>query len=279
MKKLKKRHILTPYIKWLFCGIIFLNVSCAKKIIAENTEKLERRKTGELLHALDSLVLQKPMTFYSKISTKYKDTTQDISFKTSIRMVKDSAISALITYAGIPIYNSVLTPDTLTLLNKRNKCYSKSKLSFIKDNFGVSFDYKNVEELILGMPLAYTNDQKYFQIHDPYNYIISSHRKREIKRADKKERLQDDVIIKYYLSNDLKSLKRMEVESMSDSARIEVNYVTREMVEGYNMPNEVFIKIFTPRNLIEIFMNYDKFELNVPQQLFLVIPEGYEICE
>ena len=266
----------TKCIAFFSCVLLF---SCSKKLVAENTERVSRKKTSELLDVLDSLTKQKPQTFYSKISTKYQDTTQDLSFKTSVRLVRDSAISALITYATLPIFNSVLTPDSLKIVNKRSKCFTKTKLNFIKENFGVAFDYKNVEELILGLPLAYDDDQKYFQIHDPHNYIISSHRKREIKRYDKKEKLQDEVIIKYFLANDLKSLKKMEVESNADSARIEVNFLKWEMVNDFNMPSEVYIRILTPKNDIRIEMNYEKVQVNVPQQLILVIPEDYEECK
>jgi hypothetical protein len=268
-------------IKFFFSLFVvsILFYSCSKKSIGLIFDRVERKKTSDLMVVLDSLSIQKPNTFYSKISTKYSDTSQNISFKTSIRLVSDSAVNALITYATLPIFNSILTPDSLTILNKRAKCFTKSKLNFIKDNFGVDFNYKNVEELILGLPLAYDTAQKYFQIHDPHNYIISSHRKREIKKSDKKEKFQDDIIIKYFLSNDLKSLKKMEVESKSDTARIEVSFLEREFVSNFNFPSKVFIKIFTPRNSIEINMNYEKIEVNVPQKLFLVIPEGYNECE
>lgn len=270
---------MSRYISVLLILLASLTISCSKKIIAENTVRLERKKTSELVNALDSLSMLRPNTFYSKIATKYRDTTQDVSFKTSIRMVRDSAMSALITFASLPIFNSILTPDSLTILNKRAKCFTKTKLSYIKENFGISFAYTNVEELLLGMPLAYEKDLKYFQIHDPYNYIVSSHRKREIRRADKKEKMHDDIIFKYFLQNDLKGLKRMEVESKSDTATVEVNYLSRNNVDGYSIPEQVNIRIFTPRNNIEIWMNYDKIDINVPQQLFLVIPEGYGACE
>lgn len=266
------------FIKFGFVVLIALSAaSCSRKVVGEGMEKLERRKTNELVATLDSLSTLKPRFFYSKISTKYRDTTQRVSFKTSIRMVKDSAINALITFAAIPIYNSMLTPDTLTLLNKRNKCYTKAQLSFLKENFGVAFDYRNVEELILGLPLAYDTNQKYFQIHNPFNYIISSHRKREIRRSDRRD--LDEIIIKYFLSNDAKALKRMEIESPGDSTRIQVDYLSREMVSNYNVPKDVQINIRTPRNEIIIEMSYDKIEIDEPQSLFMIIPEGYEICE
>lgn len=276
---MKRKPIMIQFIKYIAFFSMLLLFSCSKKIIAENQEKVERKKTPELLAVLDSLSMKKPHTFYTKIATKYRDTTQDVSFKTSIRMVKDSAINALITFATLPIYNSILTPDSLTIVNKRSKCFTKTKLSYIKENFGIDFDYKNVEELILGLPLDYDTNQKYFQIHDPYNYIISSHRKREIRRSDKKEKLHDDIIIKYFLSNDLKNLKKMELESKADTARIEVNFLTWETHEGFSIPSEVFIKIYTAKNVIEINLTYDKIQINVPQQFFLVIPEEYEECK
>lgn len=290
------------YIKYYFIGVCtLLLVACSRKTLDVNPVRVERRKTSELIGTLDSLYLQKPGFFYSKISTHFQDTNQSVSFKTSIRMVKDSAINALITFASLPIFNSMLTTDSLTIVNKRNKCFTKARLSYLKDNFGYAFDYKNVEELILGLPLAYDTNQKYFQIHDPFNYIISSHRKREIRRndkgkPDKNDRIErrnangngngnnnnnesDEIIIKYYLTNDAKGLKRMDIESPGDSTRVQVDYLSREMVDNYNIPKEVFVQVFTPRNVIHVNLDYEKIEINQPQPLIMVIPESYEICE
>ena len=272
-------------IKYFLIGTfltLFL-VSCSEKLVVIHPEKLERKKTPELVHTLDSLFLLRPTFFYSKISTQFQDTNQSVSFKTSIRMVKDSATNALITYAAIPIFNTMLTKDSLTILNKRSKCYSKSKLSSLKDNFGYDFEYKNIEEIILGLPVAYDTNQKYFQIHDPYNYIISSHRKKEIKRNDRarpnRRNESSDIIIKYFLTADAKGLKKMEIESPDDSTKIFVEYLSREMVDNFNIPKEVTVNVKTPRNNILVNLAYEKIEINQPQPLFLVIPENYEICE
>jgi hypothetical protein len=258
-------------------------VSCSEKLVVIHPEKLERKKTQELVHTLDSLFLLRPTFFYSKISTQFQDTNQSVSFKTSIRMVKDSATSALITYAAIPIFNTMLTKDSLTILNKRSKCYSKSKLSSLKDNFGYDFEYKNIEEIILGLPIAYDTNQKYFQIHDPYSYIISSHRKKEIKRNDRarpnRRNESSDIIIKYFLTAGAKGLKKMEIDSPDDSTQIFVEYLSREMVDNFNIPKEVTVNVKTPRNNILVNLTYEKIEINQPQPLFLVIPESYEICE
>ena len=87
-----------------FTGLI-LFASCSKKLTEGDQEKLPRRKVQDLVEVLDSLSDCKPNLFYTKISTKFEDTTKSISFKTSIRLVKDSAINTLITYATLPIVN------------------------------------------------------------------------------------------------------------------------------------------------------------------------------
>lgn len=264
------------------CGTLLLFASCAKKLTEVEKEKLPRKKAQELIEVMDSLSHRKPGFFYTKISTDFTDTNRSISFKTSIRMVKDSAINTLITYAKIPVINSIITTDTVTIVNKRDKCYIIQSLSYIKENFGIDFNYKNLEELILGMPLDYDTTQKYFQINDPYNYTISSHKKRDIKKLERQDRHEpekEDIIIKYYLTDDAHGLKGMHIESPSDSTTIKVDYLTREMVQNYNIPKLVNIVITSPRNQMRIALDYDKAEIDQPQPLFLVIPEGYEKCE
>lgn len=87
--------------------------------------KVERKRTADLITMLDSLSKTKPKTFYAKIATSYKDTNQEVSFKTSVRIIKDSAITAMITYAGIPLVNSIITKDSLQFTNKKKNASLK----------------------------------------------------------------------------------------------------------------------------------------------------------
>jgi hypothetical protein len=81
------------------------------------------------------------------------------------------------------------------------------------------------------------------------------------------------------LTPDAKGLRKMEIESPDDSTQIFVDYISREMVDNFNVPKEVAVNVKTPRNNILVNLTYEKIEINQPQPLFLVIPENYEICE
>lgn len=261
-------------------GVILL-FSCSPKVVTSvstvnELEKLPKKKDKELVQTLDSLSKNKPKTFYSKLSVDYKDTTREISFKTSLKIVSDSAINAIITYAKIPLVTTMITRDTIKVVNRKDKCYIIQTLSYIKENFGIDFTYSNIEELFMGRPLDFNAEQKYFVLNNPYEYNISSHRKREKKRYERKAK--DDIIINYFLSNDSRNLKKTIISSPSDSAQIVVDYLVNQQFDNFKIPKEVAIHIQTPRNKILIKLDYEKVEINEPQELIIIIPENYEIC-
>ena len=71
----------------------------------------------------------------------------------------------------------------------------------------------------------------------------------------------------------------MYIESPSDSASVTINYVSRQLVDGMNTPNEVEITVVLPQNNLKIILDYDKVNIKEIQQLELIIPESYEECE
>ena len=147
----------------LICTLIFLS-SCARVLVETPIaiEKLPHKKEKELIAIIDSLSLIKPNSLYSKLDVKYSDSSRTISFKTSLKIVKDSAINLLITYAKIPIVTAQVTKDSIIVVNKRDKCFEKESLTYIKDMFGIDLSLLNLEEIFLGRPLDYDPKNKYF---------------------------------------------------------------------------------------------------------------------
>lgn len=242
----------------------------------ENIERLSKVKEEVLINRLDSLSKQRPEHFYTKLSSKYSDSKFNVSFKTSIRMRADSALHALITFARIPIYNVMVTPDSLTMVDKRNNCYMLERMDYLKTTFNVDFKHKNIEELILGMPIAFDKKKYEYQLtKDPYNYAIISTPKRWTRKPEN----DNEVIIRYFMSEDTKSLKKMIIESPKDTTTITINYYGREMVDGFSIPLEGDINVETPRDKLFVDFKYNKSSVNDPRVLYLSIPNKYERCE
>ena len=99
-----------------------------------------------------------------------------------------------------------------------------------------------------------------------------------ISRGEKKEEEGEDVILKYYLSNDLRTLKSIFIDSPDDTTTIQIDYLTRDSINRYLVPNDVQMVIVTPRNRLVITLDYERTEVNVPQEIRFVIPEEYGEC-
>ena len=264
------RH--TNYILSVFCGILFIACGTTKVI-----NKVSRKKTIELTTRLDSISKNIPNTFYTKISTEFKDTNQQISFKTSIRLVKDSAMTALVTYLGIPVVNSLVTKDTLAFTLKKEKCYVKTDVSLLRQKFGVDFSFRNLEEIIYGLPIDFDAKAKYHQFMDPYYHVLSTHKKRKIKRLGKKG--SDDYVIKYFFTDDSLGIKKIELFNPLDSTKIHIDYIRKEIQNGFVIPKEIEIRIKTLKNNVFVRLEYDRVEINQPQEIYFTIPENYEHCQ
>lgn len=249
--------------------LVIVAHSCGKKLTG-GQDKLPKMDEKQLVTVLDSISRSVPVFLSARLDTKYSDNKQNISFKTSLKIQKEEAVHALITYAGIPVITAMVTTDSFKISNKREKCYILEDLNFFKAQFGVDFSYLNLEELLLGRPLNFDPKQDYFLIQDPYNYIVSSQKERKDEGR---------LLISYHLTPDLKHLKRVEITSFKDEVNITVNYTEYVADALVSTPKFLNMEIKSPKNEISVSMAYDKTELNVPKEMVIVIPESYEKCK
>jgi hypothetical protein len=204
---------------------------------------------------------------------------QEVSFKTSVRSVTDSAMNLLVTFAAIPVANASITKDSVTVVNKRNSCYLQENMQFIKQSFGIDLGLSDLEELIEGIPLHYDSTRKYVQLAQGYN-VLSTHDEAAMKelRNNPKESKRSDFIIQYVFSENGHNLIGLIIESPSDKTMASVRYTTFEQTSGYLIPKEILIDINTEKNKTSLTLVNEKMECNQPQDLYFVIPEGYEKC-
>ncbi len=286
---------MTQFIKFFSFFILIILISCSKKttqIVVEEQpkpDKLERKKDKELMARIDSLYKLRPQTFFSKISTDYRDTNQSVSFRTNIKMVCDSATYALIKKGPIPLVSALIRKDSILISNKFQNCFIKKDLAYFRDNFGYQFSLSNVEELLLGLPLGFDTTQRYYRYNDKHNYVVATDKKREIRRELKgKDPLinfngkdttdEDNISIRYFLNENLDAIKQIIIDSPDDSTHITIDYPLRELINGFFIPKEVSMKIQFARNTLYVSMVYESSEINKPQDIYFIIPEDDEEC-
>ena len=90
---------------------------------------------------------------------------------------------------------------------------------------------------------------------------------------------EKEIIIFYELTEDLKELKSTRLESLGDTTTVKIDYLAREMIDGYNLPLKMNISVTTPRNEIFIELDYKKTRINQEEEVYFTIPETYETCK
>ena len=250
--------------------------SCSKDIVvatvlAQNTliEEPKPSSGNEILAVIDSLSQIKPKTYYSKLSVNYIDSSQNISIKTSLKIVSDSAIHAIVSYLNIPVALAYASHDSVIIVNKRERCYSAQSLNYFKKLLGLDLSLKNLEELFLGRPLYYDKARP-ITISLDLDYKLST----TIERSEEGK----ELFINYWLKANDNKLKSVEIISPSDNTTVLIDYLSWQVANGISVPYEMSLSLKSELNQLTIRILFEKVEINSPLELITIIPEQYETC-
>lgn len=94
-------------------------------------------------------------SFSSKVKVEYRDDkNRSLDFNAFLRMKKDSAIwVSIIAALNIEAYRVIITPDSITIMDKINRTIQHKPLSYLQSITQVPFDYSTLEDLIIGNPV------------------------------------------------------------------------------------------------------------------------------
>lgn len=176
------------FIYILAIPILFLQ-ACGptKKIVNEAlapkmVDSLFQHNDTAQARLLKDSTLQKMSNHYidfKTFSAKVKVETQDKKGKNPditavVRMVKDSAIwvSLTATFLNVEVYRAYITPDSVILLNKRDKTVQYRSLSFLQEVTHIPFDFKTLQNMLIGNPVFFDGANAEFKIFQ--NVILAS---------------------------------------------------------------------------------------------------------
>ncbi|MCH2235331.1 MAG: DUF4292 domain-containing protein [Crocinitomicaceae bacterium] len=256
--------------------------ACGNRQHENDLGKIKKMSDKDLTDSLFKLQKKPFDFFYTKVGVDIEGTSQNVSFKASVKMRVDSAFSGTVTYAGFVGATYLVDQDSAKFTDKTKKCYRAESLSYLTGIFGTEIDYNFFQSLILGEPLGIDPAIKYKQIQDDQFYILSSHKKREIKtfQDDPDKATADDIVIQYYIHPNDFTLKKVWVNVPADTVQITIDYKERKYYDGfdYDFPENTDIKIVTPRDSSVIELNYSPIKLNEPKKIKINIPDSYVEC-
>ncbi len=245
--------------------------------------------------------------FSAKIDTEVINKGQKTSFKTNLRMKKDSIIWMSISPAlGIEVARMIITPDSIKFLDKWNDQYYIGTHKFLEDRIKVHLDFNMIQDLAVGNPILYDPDEKFKGTKDEDGYILTSRSKSKVRKAaglrlNRKsvEQMEDTLIIeiderkydrvmerfneedeelivkRYWLHAENFKVLRTIINDLLNLRSIEADYTEFTEIEGVKVPSKMNYSIIDNDQEISFDMEYARVKLDQKTTFPFTIPEKF----
>jgi len=200
-------------------SLVVLISACSKsKLISRKDLKI--KKTEYLLEQIDEHKLNFD-TFSAKAEIKLNRSGKKQSFKSTIRLKKDSAIWMSITpLLGFEVARVLITRDTVKIINRLEKNYFIGDYLYINKRFNLKFNFDQFQAILLGNPIDFESDDKILFSLDDDRYYLGDLRKRKIKKADEKpqkiERKDEELLSLWIDPDNFKTVSFLLTDPTAD---------------------------------------------------------------
>lgn len=260
----------------LIVASAFLLLSCKTTADSDN-EQMKRLNDKELLAHLDSINLIPFEFFYSKIGVDFTSSVRSNSFKATVKMKVDSAFSGTLSLGPVIGATYLVSTDSIFFTDKMKSCYFKEDFKYLSMIFGTEIAYNFFQSLILGLPVGYDETFRYNIKHTRDFYILSSYKRRDLRKPDDKE--EDNIFVQYYINTATRNLDKISIQVPSDTVAIDIDYMNRVNYENFMLPELTKIRLVHPRDSIFVNMDYGLVKLNERKEIDINIPESYVKCD
>ncbi len=204
-------------------------------------------------------------TFNAKIKVEYEDNKGKLPDLTAVvRIYKDSAIwiSISATILNLEVYRLLITKDSVTLMNIRDKEVQYRSIDYLQEVTQIPFGYSTIQDLLVGNPVFVDSTIKSY------------------KRAD------DKVLVSTigpYFKNllTLSADKALMLHCKLDDADItrnrtaDITYGDYENKSGVDFSTYREITV-SEKNKVDIRFNYKQYEFNKELSVSFKVPKNYK---
>ncbi len=199
------------------------------------------------------------------------------SFTATIRCKKDSAIWISISPAlGIEVARLLVTKDSVKLRNGLKKTYFVGDFNYLSKLINTDLDYDMLESLILGNSVAfYDEDEKLHSSTIFGNYIVSTIRKRKLKKVIQKNEMSKELSQTIWLEPVNYRIDKISFSDPQSNRSFIALYSNLQKVDSLVLPMKGRFEVNAER-MATINFEYSKVTLNTPLTFPFSIPESYE---
>jgi hypothetical protein len=195
----------------IFVVLALFFFSCKQTKVVQREIDMLKKAENVLQNVQDSALNFSAITLKANVSIS--GGKQNASFKSSLRIKKDSAMWASITFLGIAGAKVLITDDTIEMVNYKDKVYIKEEFGMIVELFNSNLiNLKNLQAILLGNLIDVEGYQKLYMDVVDNQYAIStlSDRKANKDWIEKKLQKMEKKLEKNEEKNTEKSQERID---------------------------------------------------------------------
>lgn len=201
---------------------------------------------------------------------------EDQNFNANIRIRKDSVIWLSISPAlGIEVARILITPDTVKMLNRLKSTYYADDICKINDLIQADFDFEMLQNLLVGNSFEYYTDDRLKTSIDGNRYLLSSYKKRRLKRILGKADVDHDPIQSIWLDPSNFKIVRLLLSDLPTQRELDANFSKFSLVDSLPFAHHIEATIKAQKSF-KVNIEYSKIKLNEEQSVPFKVPEKYE---
>jgi hypothetical protein len=213
----------------------------------------------------------------AKAEVEYMDKDSDaVSFDINLRIRKDSAIWISITpLLGIEVARVLVTPDSLTIIDRLNKVYQVRDFSFLEEMLKTKINFEIMQAVIVGNYFPYQKNEKLKSVYEDSTFLIlSTLSKRKAKRVMEDKDPNKPIVQDFWIDSNYK-INRAKITDDKLERTLEANYADYFEVNKKLFPQQIRVNV-TASSPLKINVRYGKVTTDEVLTMPFTIPEKYE---
>jgi hypothetical protein len=203
-------------------------------------------------------------TFSAKVKIDYQSQEGNDGGTAHIRLEKDKTLWVSLTGPlGIEGYRMLVTPDSVTLMNKLNKTVQYRTIEYLQELTDIPFDFKTLQDLIVGNPIF--ADEKVVSYKETGNQLLVM--------------IVGDVY-KHLLSLNASDYTMMHSKlddvDVTRNRTCDITYTDYETTQGFPFATKREIAV-SEKGKLQLTLDFKQYSFNQPLTFPFSVPKNYKI--
>ena len=215
----------------------------------------------------------------SKFSAEIITEDNKQSFTVSVRAKKDSAMWLSVSVLGIEGARMLVTQDSVRFMDKLNNKYFIGDYQYLSKILSIDVDFETMQSVLIGNSMEfYDEDEKLKSAKDSAFYLLSTIKKRKLKKALKENTenaANKELAQRIWLHPLTFKVYQIIINDFPNDRTFTANYSNFQVIDSSYFPFKAHFVIKAQKSIL-LDIDYSKVTHEKPQTMPFNIPAKYE---